>query len=221
MAIGLSSSLIVTVKVQVAGALFAMAHADNPIRQRIVQRFQEFISGELPQREAEYIQALTHVTEHGKSLQNRFRKAMKIDSKNASEIYFNASRTYHFPNTVSYFNDQIPGQGTLNPIQYSTVKLAQALKAQLTAEIEYQNLVLERSLLEAKKDQIETDFEAQFKLYEGELRNLQGEQEKQAAAVGKIINFVRDAVKGDLSIVPVVKSETNHHPDTEQQNQHK
>lgn len=141
--------------ISLAGALFAMAHADNPVRQRIVQRFQEFIACELPQRETEYIQALTHVTSHGKSLQNRFRKAMKIDSRNASEIYFNASRTYHFPNTVSYFNDQVPGQGTLNPIQYATVKLAQSLKAQLVAEMELKNYVIERSLLEKKEGETE------------------------------------------------------------------
>ncbi len=181
--------------ISLAGALFAMAHADSPVRQRIVQRFQEFIAGELPQRETEYIQALTHVTEKGKSLQNRFRKAMKIDCKNAEEIYFNASRTYHFPNTVSYFNDQVPGQGTLNPIQYSTVKLAQALKSQLTAEIEYQNLVLERSLLETKKGQIESDFETKLTLHKAALNRLKDEQEKQAA----FLNFATEALEADAN----------------------
>lgn len=136
--------------ISLAGAFFVMAHADSPVRQRIVQRFQELLAGELPQRETEYVQSLTHVTSHGKTLQNRFRQAMKIDNKNAAEIYFNASRTYHFPNTVSYFSDQIPGQGTLNPVQYATIKLAQSLKAQLVAEMELRNYVLERSLLETK-----------------------------------------------------------------------
>lgn len=144
--------------VSLAGALFVMAHADHPVRQRIVMRFQELLAGELPQRETEYVQALTHVTSHGKSLQNRFRKAIKIDNKNAAEIYFNAARTYHFPNTISYFNDQIAGQGTLNPVQYSTVKMAQALKAQLVAEMELNNHVLERSLLETKVGETAEDY---------------------------------------------------------------
>lgn len=144
--------------VSLAGALFVMAHADHPVRQRIAMRFQELLAGELPQRETEYVQALTHVTSHGKSLQNRFRTAMRIDNKNASEIYFNAARTYHFPNTISYFNDQIPGQGTLNPVQYATIKMAQSLKAQLVAEMELKNQVLERSLLEKKEGETEETY---------------------------------------------------------------
>ena len=145
--------------VSLAGALFVMAHADHPVRQRIVMRFQELLAGELPQRETEYVQSLTHVTSHGKSLQNRFRTAVRIDNKNAAEIYFNAARTYHFPNTISYFNDQIPGQGTLNPVQYATIKMAQSLKAQLVAEMELKNHVLERSLLETKAGETAEDYD--------------------------------------------------------------
>lgn len=133
-----------------AGALFVMAHADHPVRQRIVQRFQELVAGELPQRETEYVQALTHVTSCGKSLDKRYWRAMQIDAKNAEAIYFNASRTYYFPNTIAYFNEQVSGQGTLNPVQYATIKMAQALKAQLVAEMELKNHVLERSLLETR-----------------------------------------------------------------------
>lgn len=143
--------------ISLAGALFVTAHADHPIRMRIIDRFQELIQGELPERETQYIAALTHVDKCGKSLRNRFREAMKIDNRNNAEIYFNAQRTYHFPNTISFFNDQIPGQGTMNPVQYATVKLAQTLKAQLVAEMELKNHVLERSLLETKEGETEED----------------------------------------------------------------
>ena len=94
----------------------------------------------------------------GRSLFNLPGQAARVDCRNAEAIYFNANRTYHFANTVSFFNENILGQGTLNPVQYSTIKLAQALKAQLVAEMEYQNLVLERSLLEVKQDTSETGY---------------------------------------------------------------
>ncbi|MCA8992179.1 MAG: hypothetical protein KDA88_09390, partial [Planctomycetaceae bacterium] len=133
--------------ISLAGALSVASLADHPVRQQILYRFQELIASELPEREREYVQALTQVGYRGKQLSFWPNRAMKVDDRNAQEIYFNAQRTYHFPNTITFFNEAIPGQGTLNPVQYSTLKLAQALKAQLVAEMEYQNLVLERSLL--------------------------------------------------------------------------
>jgi hypothetical protein len=148
--------------ISLAGAMFVLAHADHPVRQQILLRFQELIAGDLPMREAEFVQSLTHVTRHGKSLDHRFRKAMKIDEKQAAEIYFNAARTYHFPNTISFFNNQISTPGTLNPVQQATLKMAQALKAQLTAEIEYTNFVAERSLLETTDGELEGEYTKQW-----------------------------------------------------------
>ena len=141
--------------ISLAGALSVTSLADNIVRERIIQRYQELLAGDLPDREFEYVRALTHVTKKGHSLQNRFRRAMRMDNKNAQEIYFNANRTYTFPNTISFFTERIPGQGVMNPVQYATVKLAQTLKAQLVAEMELNTLVLERSLLEAKNGEVE------------------------------------------------------------------
>lgn len=181
--------------ISLAGALFVTAHADNPIRTRIVQRFQELISGELPQRETEYVRALTHVNHHGKSLQNRFRTAMRIDNRNDAEIYFNANRTYHFPNTVTFFNEQVAGQGTLNPVQYSTVKLAQTLKAQLAAEIEYQNLVLERSLLESRNEEIESDAVAKLQALKAQAKVLESRQLTQSAQIIEILDSLAAKIR--------------------------
>jgi hypothetical protein len=148
--------------ISLAGAMFVLAHADHPVRQQILLRFQELIAGDLPMREAEFVQSLTHVTRHGKSLDHRFRKAMKIDEKQAAEIYFNAARTYRFPNTVSFFNNQISTPGTLNPVQQATLKMAQALKAQLTAEIEYTNFVVQRSLLATTDGELEEEYRTEL-----------------------------------------------------------
>ena len=173
--------------ISLAGALFVTAHADHPIRARIIQRFQELIQGELPERETQYIAALTHVTKHGKSLQNRFKTAMRIDNRNNAEIYFNANRTYHFPNTVTFFNDQVPGQGTMNPVQYATVKLAQTLKAQLVAEMELKNRVLEWSLLETKRGQTAQEFEKAYSESQESAQNASKRAASQGARVSDLL----------------------------------
>ncbi len=167
--------------ISLAGAMFVMAHADHPVRLQILSRFQELIASELPMREAEFVQSLTHVTRHGKSLDHRFRKAMKIDEKQGAEIYFNAARTYHFPNTISFFNNQISTPGTLNPVQQATLKMAQALKAQLTAEIEYTNFVVQRSLLETVDNELEEEYLKQSKLAVWKRREAEEALEKLAA----------------------------------------
>lgn len=142
--------------ISLPGAMFALAHADHPVRHRVLMRFQELIAGDLPMREIEYLRSLTQLDSCGRPLKYNPNRANKIDEKEARAIMYNNGRTYTFPNTVGFFNNQIQSQGTLNPVQYSTVKLAQALKAQLVAEMEYRNLVAERSLLkEDEKAEIE------------------------------------------------------------------
>lgn len=176
--------------ISLAGAMFVLAHADHPVRQQILLRFQELIAGDLPMREAEFVQSLTHVTRHGKSLDHRFRKAMKIDEKQAAEIYFNAARTYHFPNTISFFNNQISTPGTLNPVQQATLKMAQALKAQLTAEIEYTNFVVQRSLLETTDGELEEEYIRQFDLSVIKRQKAEEASEKLTAASAPLYDLV-------------------------------
>jgi hypothetical protein len=141
--------------ISLPGAMFALAHADHPVRHRVLMRFQELIAGDLPMREIEYLRSLTQLDSCGRPLKYNPNRANKIDEKEARAIMYNNGRTYTFPNTVGFFNNQIQSQGTLNPVQYSTVKLAQALKAQLVAEMEYRNLVAERTLLKDKLDKTE------------------------------------------------------------------
>ncbi|MFM7166896.1 MAG: hypothetical protein ACKO3T_16790 [Planctomycetaceae bacterium] len=141
--------------ISLPGAMFVLAHADHPVRHRVLMRFQELIAGDLPMREMEYVRALTQLDSCGRPLKYNPNRANKIDEKEARAIMYNNGRTYTFPNTVGFFNNQIQSQGTLNPVQYATVKLAQALKAQLVAEMEYRNLVAERTLLKDKLDKTE------------------------------------------------------------------
>lgn len=133
--------------ISLAGAMFVLAHADHPIRQRIMMRFEQLIAGELPLRERENLRSLTQLTSHGNPLSKHISKAMRVDAKIDEEVFFNSSRTYRFPSTVTFFQNTISTPGTLSPAQLATVKMAEALKAQMTSELEYRNLSLEWSLL--------------------------------------------------------------------------
>ncbi|MFM7923405.1 MAG: hypothetical protein ACKPJJ_24550, partial [Planctomycetaceae bacterium] len=153
--------------------MFALAHADHPVRHRVLLRFQELIAGDLPMREIEYLRSLTQLDSCGRPLKYNPNRANKIEEKEARAIMYNNGRTYTFPNTVGFFNNQIQSQGTLNPVQYSTVKLAQALKAQLVAEMEYRNLVAERTLLREEENTARAELATARDLREVELQNTQ------------------------------------------------
>ena len=162
--------------ISLAGAMFVLAHADHPIRQRIMQRFAELVAGELPMREQQYVKSLTQLTDCGNPLSRHIRKAISTDARIDQEVCFNASRTYHFANTVNFFQNNIATPGTLSPAQLATVKMAEALKAQMTSELEFQNLSLEWSLLPADTTLAE-DFRNDQTAYQKAVRD-----EKAAAA---------------------------------------
>ena len=149
--------------ISLAGAMFVVAHADHPIRQRIIMRFQELIAGDLPQREIEYVRALTQLTDCGHPLKYHQNQARKIDEREARAICFNNGRTYTFPNTSGFFVNQIHSVGTLTPPQLATIKLAQGLKAYMVAELEHRNLLVEQSLLETKQAETEEQYEEDFR----------------------------------------------------------
>lgn len=194
--------------ISLAGAMSVTALADAPVRERIIRRVQELLCTVLPDQEVKYVQALTHVNECGQTFTGRFRRALRVDSRNAKDIYFNASRTYHFPNTITFFTERIPGQGVMNPVQYATVKLAQTLKAQLVAELELNNLVLERSLLETRKDEIEDNFRTQLK--NAKLAHVAAQSAFQKL-VGQTVKALRSVIADALKD-PAVRS----HPEAQQ-----
>jgi hypothetical protein len=155
-----------------AGALYVTALADNPIRLAILERFRELVATELPELELEYYRALTHTRCADPHL-NKIaqRNQWRYDRRDAKSLLANASRTYTFPNFLSFFDSQyspapvavngVPlqtdGAHALNGVQYATLRMAQALKAQLAEEMTYRNMVLERSLLEKTQGEIERD----------------------------------------------------------------
>ncbi|MBI5759405.1 MAG: hypothetical protein HZA46_12875, partial [Planctomycetales bacterium] len=141
-----------------SGALYVAAVAKNDVRMRIIQQFQAMVKCDLPQAEFDYYLSLTRIRHPDPCLNGIIMAhfGRKLDAKDGKMIFEKAARTYTFPNFVGFFNHQLSGDDTLNNLQHATIRLSQAMKAQLVAEIEYKNLLLERSLMEFKRDEIQS-----------------------------------------------------------------
>lgn len=132
-----------------SGAIYVTLVAKNEVRLRIIQLFESMVMEQLPQAEFDYYRALTRIR-HPDPCVNGIIMAKyghKLDAKDGQRIFENAARTYTYRNFRGFFDQFLDGTDTLNNAQYATIRLAQAMKAQLVAELEYKNLVLERSLL--------------------------------------------------------------------------
>jgi hypothetical protein len=139
-----------------AGALYVTSLARGNVRETILSCFHDMLKDELPQKEFEYLKNLNQVhLKFGKLYRPSQRTLDKMDNKLCQEVFARAARLYTFPNTTTFFSNQFAGDDTLNPVQHATIRMAQVLKAQLVAEREYKNIVLERSLLETEKGEIE------------------------------------------------------------------
>ena len=137
-----------------AGALYVTALADNPVRERIIQIFEHLAYTELPRREFQYTRALTRRRHANRHLDRLTRGLFQdhLDNRDAWRIYKRAGRTYHFTNLKSFFKAMQRNRSTLNSVQYATVRLSQALKAQLVAEQELRTKLFQRSLLTLDSD---------------------------------------------------------------------
>ncbi|WP_161602586.1 hypothetical protein [Tautonia marina] len=114
-------------------ALLVLALARNDVRRRIIARFLDYVQGELPDAEYKY------------RLQTRLNK----DSKHVLEkVYEDAALRYRFANFLSFFDNNIEGSDTLNPIQLEFLRLAQIFKSQMVAEVELKQRTVERGLIQ-------------------------------------------------------------------------
>jgi hypothetical protein len=142
--------------ISLAGALYLTALAKNDIREMIQREFLQLAQNELPRIEVDYVRALTTIRAADPYINcilvSHF--GDHLDARDARKIYERAARTYQFSNLIGFFNNAVTGNDTMNSVQFATLRMAQALKAQLVAEIEYRNLVLERSLLETSDGEI-------------------------------------------------------------------
>lgn len=179
-----------------SGALMVTALADHPIRLAIVQEFQRLVACELPQREAENYRSLTKTRHANPTLNKILTRHFQgtLDRRDEKRIWKNAARTYNFASSIGFFNNQLHGNGTLNSMQFAVIRLAQSLKAQLVSEMEYRNLLLEKSLLEKNEDEIPKKMkDAENKA----ARALEKEQKAKKAAEDSL----RNMIKADIDTV--------------------
>lgn len=196
-----------------AGAMNVVGLADNMVRELIMKRFQQLVQSELPQSEYEYYKALTH-TRHADPILNEIAircKQDRLDAKDCKKLALNAARTYNYPNTKTFFGTNSQGQfsgttgfadlddnavGALNPLQYATVRMAQSLKAQLVAELEYKQLLFEYSLL--PKDET-TDYQKIIDEKATAVRNASDAKQ----VMGRELSSTRHVLESSIQMVGV------------------
>gem|GEM_PF-901556 len=113
-----------------ASALFMLALAKNETRMEILEEFKRQIETELPEAEMNYEQS------SGRTGKEHHLKVLPL-AQNA-----------RFQSIMGFFNAEVSGTDTLNPLQREFIKLAQILKSRLVTELEYTQRFKERGLIE-------------------------------------------------------------------------
>lgn len=128
-----------------ASALFLIALANNDTRIEILNEFQGMLEAELPQAEETYFAAGAGARgkDHFASFHHNEFKQFAANAK--------------FQSFLGFFNAQVEGGGTLNPLQREFIRLAQIFKSRLVTELELTQRVKERALIETRLgDYLET-----------------------------------------------------------------
>ena len=118
-----------------SSALFLMALAKNEVRREILAEFGALLGHELPQAEQSYYLA-------GLS-------GSKCDACCDKKQYFLAYNA-RFASLRGFFDGEVAGTDTLTPVQREFVRLAQIFKARMITEIQLNQRVYERGLLEER-----------------------------------------------------------------------
>jgi hypothetical protein len=112
-----------------ASALFLLALAKNDTRLEILDQFKTELATLLPDAEAKYTLAAGRTGDE------------------CPKVYPMAQNS-QFQSFQGFFNAEVDGTDTLNPLQREFIKLAQILKSRLVTELEYNQRFKERSLIE-------------------------------------------------------------------------
>lgn len=115
-----------------SNALFLLSLAKNDVREEILARFMADVQCKLPQDEQEFF------VESGAEYKFRH-KEFQFLGQNAQFVALRG-----------FFDAQVAGPDTLNPMQREFIRLAQIFKARLITEIELRQRVMERALIEER-----------------------------------------------------------------------
>ncbi len=167
-----------------ANAMFLLALAKNSTRMQILHRFEELTGGELPMIEQSYLEA-------GQG------GCVEKHSKWSQPQYALFAENTRFETLRGFFRGEIMGDETLSPVQREFIRLAQIFKARMITEMEYEQRVRERALIEtrlsneAKKQQ---DAEAKERKVEDDLRKVQLAVREQTVALSVGLNTLTSVI---------------------------
>ena len=178
------------------GALYVAALADDPIRERILREFQRNLREEIPQAEVDYFSALNFSSLDPRLVNGLFlgRFQGKPTAITETMIRQRAERSFTFANLFGLLGVQSSGQGALNNVQTATVQLTLSLRTLNLAEVELNNLLLERSLLERREGEIEERAVAAKRELETARESMQAQRLAAEATVLKILDTVLEGM---------------------------
>jgi hypothetical protein len=160
-------------------ALFILALAKNDVRERIVARFLESGKTELADAEFDFRRSSElkpHATQKHIPRWNRTHLPVTNHYHKEDVIYEavhrNAMQRYHFRNFSGFFDTGFVNPDTMNPMQREFIRLAQIFKAQLIAEMEWKQRVIERGLIEDRSNNEDAILEAMKPAQQAALRQV-------------------------------------------------
>jgi hypothetical protein len=190
--------------------LLLLGLAKNSVRQRILQRFQQYVQTCLPEMEYQYrtvnkaipCQYLPDCCEECKEKVGKFLHPKKVECPRycVDMAMMDAQRNYLFLNFQNFFAQGEWNDATLNPMQREFIRMAQIFKSQMIAEIELKQRVVERGLM----DQNRSDDE------QSENNALKTVRNSAAAEKVKILDDQRRAIQGiGEAVVKAISSATS------------
>lgn len=136
-------------------ALFILSLARRDVRANILATFQTSILEELPQAEWDYRRSAGLIDKHHHALVSMLKnKHRSPEPRCLEEVFLHASEKYHFRNFTAMFDGHDTYSGDpdiMTPLQREFLRLAQIFKARMVAEVEIKQRVIERGLIESKR----------------------------------------------------------------------
>ena len=162
-----------------ANALFLLSLAKNDVRQQILAEFDMMVTGQLPLDEQEYFTASAEQYKFGPLFHKTKFQFLAHNAK--------------FVSLKGFFNAEVVGAETLTPMQREFIRLAQIFKSRLVTELELQQRIMERSLIEDRIDNYADKQRAAKDLEDQANKNLQEQlaslQKNQAKVLGLAENI--------------------------------
>jgi len=136
-------------------ALFILSLARRDVRANILATFQASVLEELSQAEWDYRRSAGLIDKHHHALVSMLKnKHRSPEPRCLEEVFLHASENYHFRNFTAMFDGSDTYAGDpdiMTPLQREFLRLAQIFKARMVAEVEIKQRVIERGLIESKR----------------------------------------------------------------------